>query len=169
MDIKIADIEFIKKRKFIVTTKKKEPISINIENVYIPFGVEEYNDKRILNIVLLNEDNKIYNIYSKLVSIEEYIEKQDIKADFDVTQAIIQKSFMSTIKETYNGHIIRTHISNPNIYIINKEGEKLPIDINDISKSYVDAKIVLNGIWYTNNTYGLFWTTTDISIKKFTT
>jgi len=166
-EVIVSKFFYEKKKNFIGMSTEKGPIIFEINNCFIPFGIEKFNGKDILNIELEKGDNQLYNIYSKLSAIESNIKKGDYTDNLSVTQATKGKGFMPSVKKSALGHIIRTHIRNPDIYVLQKDGEKFPIDPSNLKKAYVDAKVMLNGIWINDNNFGLLFATIDIRVKKF--
>lgn len=166
-DFKITKLEFVKKKNFIVVTQDKTPITFKLINCHVPFGIEKYNGKDILNLELEKENNELYNIYSKLTAIEDIIKKQEIDADLQVTQAVRGMGFVPSVKTSLKGYILRTHIHDPDIYILKKNGDKMLIDGLNLPNTYVNASVVLNGIWLNDSNYGLLWSVTDVQVVKF--
>ena len=95
----------LKSKKFIlVEINSTQSIKFRLENIYIPFGAEIYNDKYILNL----EFEKNTNIHNNYISILQNLEKQ-----------ISNKKFESEIKL---GYILRAHLTNnTNIFISKKK------------------------------------------------
>jgi hypothetical protein len=166
-DIKTSQLEFVKRKNFIAISQNKLPVTFKIDNCHLPFGVEKYNGKDILNIELEKDNNELYNIYSKLSAIEDIIKKQEFDADLQVTQAIRGKGFLPSVKSSLKGYILRTHIHDPDIYILKKNGDKMPIDSLNLPNTNVNISVVLNGIWINDSNYGLLWSVLNIQIVKF--
>jgi len=138
-----------------LTSNTNQVFTIVLNSVIPPFGVEKYNDKKILNIEIdPKESNEKYNIVEKMRSFEEFAKDMKFDKIPQSVQDVIQgKVFMSTIKESKNGYLVRTHFNDPDIYLF-------------IKNATCDIKICMQGLWYTDNNYGLFWSTKDVQIKK---
>lgn len=131
-------------------------ITINIKNGFLPFGIEKFKDKIILNIELLdNNDNN--NIISKLESIEN-----EIQNNFK------NMGLLKSIKKSKLGHIIRTHFQkSTECYILKKNEEKMIIDETNLTNTECDINLTIKGIWINDNNYGLYITLNNIKINKF--
>ena len=55
-----------------------ERIKFTINNVYLPFGVEYYNDTEILNVDFNNKNNYNYNLICSIQNIENRLENPNI-------------------------------------------------------------------------------------------
>ena len=112
----------IKNKKFINCLVDNITIKLKLNNVYLPFGKEIYNNKEIVNIELINENNEHNNYLSFLLKLEEKIKNKNITADINVLQLMVNKVFIPTLKESKLGYILRTHLSNSTeIYIEKKD------------------------------------------------
>ncbi len=131
-------------------------IVIHLDNVLIPFGVEKYNDKLLLNVELI-DDNINNNIISKLESIEKNLYK-----------FLPNLGLTTSIKKSKLGNIIRTHLTKTTeIYILKKNNEKMPIDESNLQNSECEMNLEIKGLWLTENNYGLYITIKTIKINKF--
>lgn len=131
-------------------------IEIDIKNVFIPFGIEKFNNKMILNIELL-ELNETNNIISKIESIEN-----------EISNNFTNLGLIRCIKKSKLGYLLRTHITkSTECYILKKDNTKFNIDIINIKNSECNIKLKIKGIWINENNYGLYITIDDININKF--
>ena len=170
----IADIDFTNKcnifigtKNFYILQKDNNNIEIKLDNVYLPFGSEKYNDKLIVNFELEN-NNINNNIISKLTGLENNIKDGNIIFDNINKNIILSKGLLSSIKKSKCGNIIRTHLlKNSEIYITKKNGEKMTIDHTNLQHTYCDVNLDLKGIWITENSYGFYITIKSIKITKF--
>jgi hypothetical protein len=154
-------------KNFYIIQKDNKNIEIILENVYIPFGSEKYNDKFIVNFELENT-NLNNNIISKLISLENNIKNGDIIFSNINKNIILSKGLTPTIKNSKLGHIIRTHLlKNTEIFITKKNGDKLILDHNNLQSANCDAILNLNGLWISENNFGLYITIKSIKITKF--
>ena len=160
-------INLILKKKFIVASYLGKNITFNIDNVNIPFGTEKYEGKYILNIELLQDNNEHHNFISKFESIENDAKNMAFEnINLNIIQNIKGKGFIPTVKQSLKGHIIRTHFDNPDIYVLKKDNEKLYLDESNLKNTECKIILLLSGIWFTDNNFGLLWNIDDIQIKK---
>lgn len=158
---------YIGSKNFYVLQKDNLNIEIRLDNAYLPFGSEKYNDNIIVNFELDNTNNN-NNILSKLGCLENNIKNGDIIFENINKNIILSKGQSSVIKKSKLGHIIRTHLlKNTEIYIIKKNGEKMFIDHTNLQNAYCDAILDLKGIWLNENSYGFYITIKSIKINKF--
>jgi len=167
IEIRKANLKKIGKGFVTLTSNTNQVFTIVLNSVIPPFGVEKYNDKKILNIEIdPKESNEKYNIVEKMRSFEEFAKDMKFDKIPQSVQDVIQgKVFMSTIKESKNGYLVRTHFNDPDIYLFIKNN-KIFVDETNIKNATCDIKICMQGLWYTDNNYGLFWSTKDVQIKK---
>ena len=131
-------------------------IDINIDNVLIPFGIEKYNDKSLLNIELIDSNNN-NNIISKLDMIENEIQKY-----------FKNIGIIKSLKKSKLGYLLRTHfLKSSECYILKKNQEKMIIDESNLQNSECEIKLTIKGIWVTENNYGLYIIVKSIKINKF--
>ena len=120
---KINSIEFATIKKNFILLKINESLqySIFINSIEMPFGIEVFNSNKILNIEFKSDNNQHYNIYTHLLSIDERIIDM-IKSNnipINLKHIFNNKTFVSSIKESMLGHLLRTHItSNSEIILI---------------------------------------------------
>lgn len=160
----------LKNKKFfnILTSNTNSIIKINLTNIYLPFGKENYNGKEILNIELDKTDNTHNNYISVLSSLENRIKEKKFECDVNVLQQLVNKSFLPTLKESKIGYILRTHLSTTTeIYIEKKDKSKFLITSDNLKNSYVDITVTLKGGWINTETYGLYWDINEIKVNKF--
>ena len=162
----LCSINIINKNFFILQYDKNN-ITLDLNDVILPFGAEQYNDKLILNIELENNNNN-NNILSKLEKLETNIQNTNINMNNINKNLLLNKGLSSIIKPSKLGHIIRTHLSkNTDIFILKKNGEKIILDHNNLTNSVCDVKLYIKGLWLTNNNYGLYINVKSIKINKF--
>ena len=167
MDFQLSELKFIKNKNFITMTNNNDAITFKIMNALFPFGIEEYKGKRILNCEISIDKNSTYNILADLNSIELMVKKHEFNnAPINVIQSVREKGFMPAIKKSLNGTIIRTHISSPDIYILKKNGDKMFIDEINLKGATGIITLTLNGIWLTEDNFGLLFMIKDIQITK---
>tara|TARA_B110000971_G_C19960978_1_gene477955 strand:+ start:36 stop:530 length:495 start_codon:yes stop_codon:yes gene_type:complete len=129
-------------------------IMFNLKNVFLPFGIEEYKTKYVLNIEL---DEQIEN-HLEIIKIIKLLESkipEITNSDFEIKNILKDREkhkilCRTNIKKTKNVFITKI-IEN------NKE-----ISIFDLKKNQnINLDIEISGIWNFNNKTGLF-----INIKK---
>jgi hypothetical protein len=141
--------------------------TLNIPNVFLPFGGEKFNDKIIINIELDNQ-NTHNNVVSKLDSIDNKITEKQICADTASQYIMNSRGYIKSLKQSKCGYIQRTHLTkNTEIYIEKKDSSKMFIEYTNLEKSYCDVEIQLKGIWIAENNYGLYWIINKIKVLKF--
>jgi hypothetical protein len=168
----VADFIYIKNKEknmkkdkinYKIINKYNDTIIFTIKNIYIPFGIEKYNDKNLLNLELNPEKyNEHYNANIFLMQLEkELIEKQNIK-DINIINAIQNKSFFSNVKKNNEKIIIRNYmIGMPDIYmkINNKK-----FQIFDCKNKRGNVKIEIFTLWITLDKYGILFNIKEIEI-----
>ncbi len=153
--------------KFGTLTFNKNAIHITLTNILLPFGCEKFNDKLILNIELEN-NNENNNILSKLGNLEENLKNQKLQSNLQTNNNIKNKGFISVLKQSKLGTIIRTHLlKNTEIFIKKKDEEKLYLDYTNIQNTNCNINALIQGFWINNNTYGLYIVVNNIEIIKF--
>jgi hypothetical protein len=157
----------ISTNKFCPILYNEKNIELNLSNVLLPFGCEKFNDKIILNIEL--EDNNINNnIISKLSNLETNVTDLNILHNPQTKNLLKNKGYISIIKKSKLGNIIRTHIiKNTQIYITKKNGEKMDIDYINLPNTTCNIKCLIKGCWINENSYGLYIIVNSIEIIKF--
>ena len=147
---------FYLNKKFWNLLYNDQIIDIFIDNVLIPFGIEKYNDKLVLNIELL-ETNMNNNIISKLDAIENEIQKN-----------FKNIGLIKSLKKSKLGYILRTHYMKlSECYILKKNEEKIIIYESNLQNAECAINLSIKGIWVTENNYGLYIIIKSIKINKF--
>ena len=144
-------IEEERKGSYLLYQEDCKDILFNFENMKLPFGIENYNNKRIVNLEFSNKDdnNYMYNLYSTLKGMENKISTDNyIENNLDLNG----KEFVSCIRQ--NGKfdpLIRVNVTNDvNI-------------VDDIKKQQVVSGCIrLKKIWIWNNKWGLWFDVINI-------
>ena len=157
----INKIEFqIKTKTFINVLSENKKIKFNLNNIVIPFGVEIYNQKEIVNIEIQPKNNESYNYISIIESIENKIKNSSLVM-------IKNKNLITSIKDSKYGKILRTHlIKDPEIYIKSKSDTKINLMKTNLKNSESNVNISLKGIWIKDESYGLYWSLSECEIIK---
>ena len=158
LDIKLNDLQIYHsgKKYYNINDNTGKQLVINNLNAHLPFGVEKYNDKILLNIELLdtNENN---NVISTIESIEKFIAKK-----------FPNLGLSSCIKKSKLGHTIRTHfLKNTECFILKKNQEKMLIDEINLKLADSEINLTIKGIWTNDNSYGLYIIVNSVKVIKF--
>ena len=149
-------------------------INLNLNNVFLKFGIEDYNKKKILNL-FINMDNSVdndnYNNKINLINIVNQIKNlknDNLKSNI---YNLSNKEFDNPIKidEKFGTNIIvlRTYLDYN--YSIKMEGILGELEQNtNISNYYANINISIKTVWTTHNNFGLIIYTNHINLlKKF--
>jgi hypothetical protein len=154
------------KKNYGIVDKNNKKISFELKNVKIPFGVEDYNKDKILNIIIdPKENNDNYNICIFLKNIEDEFNNYKIN-DNDILIDTKNKKYHYILKKnpTNDTYLLRTHILGiPNIYT-SINGINIPIIENDVKNRKVNIKIEIGTLWVTENSFGLLLYSKEIKI-----
>jgi len=149
------------KKNYIIFDKLGKRISLKLNKVNIPFGVESYNGKSILNIEIIPESsNDHYNLFSAISGLEKQFAKIDKFTDKKVIEDIEDKGYYQNMKNSRTGNIIRTYIfTQPNVF--SSLGK---MTLADTKKVKANVEIELGSMWITENNYGILWYVKSIEI-----
>jgi hypothetical protein len=159
-----------KNKKFIsiILTHSSQIIKIKLNNIFIPFGVEKFNNKHILNLEFDKNINTHNNYISVLSSVENKINNKTYDTEINVESILVNKLFTTSLKESILGHILRTHITDSTeIFILKKDLSKMPIDKENLKGTNVNIELTLKGMWVNDEKYGIYWNINNIQIIKF--
>lgn len=185
MDKVLKNIKYVpikKKSHGIYHNNKK--IVFNTPPMLIPFGIEEYNDKMIMNLEFINyEKGMMKRFYDDIVKLDNYFKKINTIENHENIIKLENKEYKSMVKirNNFPPHL-RVHLKkNKNMIItkfysnekehrkyetINKQGHNnyygKPLSYMDIKKGdKCIAEIELTSIWNHEKSYGLLF-----SVKK---
>ena len=158
----------LKKNSFQLFDSDSKLINFNLENCYLKFGIENYNDKKILNIFIKKENTN--ENYNKIVSIINIVNKIKNLNKNDIANRkydICEKGFQSPLKEITEFDkdilVIRTYLDYKcNISVKDILGN-LSLD-EDLSKKYANINIIIKNMWTTDNNYGIVIYTNNIEL-----
>lgn len=146
---------------FIDTGKPK----IRLEKVFIPFGVEFYNKKQILNLELYPHKNNVHNnLYSLLLALEQEFSDK-IVHNYELKNDIVNLKYHSFIKQNDNSSIhVRTYMStNPDIYtFVGKFKEQ--ITQSSIKGTHCNVELELGTLWMNATNFGVIFYVKEIQI-----
>jgi hypothetical protein len=158
----------LKNKKFVNVFCPLETIKIKLENVFIPFGVEKFNNKYILNLEFEIKSNIHNNYISTLSNLESKIINKKYETEVNIESCLVNKKFLTSLKTSILGHILRAHISDSTeVYILKKDSTHMSIDKDNLKGTNVNIELTLKGIWINDDTYGFYWNTNKIQIIKF--
>lgn len=160
-----------------------ERIMLKSPPMNLPFGIERYNNKDILNAEFTNnKDNFIYNFYNTVKQVDRFMEKLSTDNDhkFKLTRdntallnRIHDKSYVESIKKRPEKFdpLFRLHLkSNKNVYTtkffsLNKDTqEKKYLQPSSIKGRMCILTIELSSVWTTSDSYGLLWYVDSIRV-----
>lgn len=160
----------LKNKKFIsiFDNLTGKALKFKLENIFIPFGAELYNDNYIVNL----EFEKVNNLHNNYISVIQSLEKNIINNNFEteinVNGSIINKKFFTSIKDSKLGHILRTHLTKTTeIFILKKNNTKFYLDKENLKGVSGNIEIGLKGMWINDESYGFYWNINSIQVTKF--
>lgn len=140
----------------------------------IPFGVEKYNYKEIVNLEFtgLNENNSVYNFYSKIKQIdtfminlskyENFAEKLKFTPSQDLLNKLRGKDYVSCIRQRPGkfDSLLRVHIKKTGKKYTTEivkyvEGQKVYTSLSEIKGKSGKFRLELGSLWITNTKFGL--------------
>jgi hypothetical protein len=119
----------------------------------VPFGVEEYNKKMIINLEIKCDTNICNNYVTNIKNVESMLSKNKIFCHQNFTDEIGKKYFISSLKKRMDTFLHRCHI---------RKGTN--INFNDLIGKNVVAKLEADNIWIHGDTYGLIWYVKEIVV-----
>lgn len=151
---------------FIKSGNKLEKIRLTTPNVLIPFGIEKYKNKEIINIEFtdLNKSNEMYNFYTSIKQLDNFMNKLSYDNELknklnnnyfnsEIINCTNNKIYTSCIKERPNkfNPLLRVHI------IKNKSvsTNTILLDTTKIKNKLCIVDIVVDSLWFTSTGYGL--------------
>jgi hypothetical protein len=139
--------------------------------VYLPFGMELYNNKHILNFEInIDKNNDSYNFYALIYKFENILQNLDkneiddlnIKTNHqNILNLIKGQQFVSCIKNGLKGYLIRSYI-NQGIEIKSNDGNYFTF--NQLKGQNVKLTIDIGNLWIMSDTYGYILNITNIII-----
>jgi hypothetical protein len=148
----------LNKHKYLILNSKGKKFNITLTNVFLKFGIEEYNSNYILNIFIKkNDDNSNYNKLIKIINIISKIERLSNDELRAVRYNIHNKKYISPIidnKFDKNCVILRTYVDYN--CAINIANIFMPLDKStDISNYNSNINITVQTMWNTDTNYGV--------------
>jgi len=172
MDLINVDIKHIQFKKtsekykeqkinYNISYHNKKP-TIRLEKVYIPFGVENFNDRQIINIEI--HPKKHYNAYSMINGFENQLSNLENYSDKIVLENIQNKGYYKNMRKSKLGYIIRTHVFHKPEIFCNIAGFKTLMSTSDIKNTNSNVDLELGTFWINENNYGITWIVRKIEI-----
>lgn len=125
-----------------------KPIRLFINNIVIPFGLEEYKNKYIINFEINDTSKEFENFIRNLErNIPEYIENEDI----DIKSVFYKKQNFPLM---CRGNIKMNRNKFITIYRNNENKEMSLFDLK--KKLTYDLELEVSGIWKYRNTSGIY-------------
>jgi hypothetical protein len=183
------DIEKIDFSKIFLSTDRKgyrfsydrKSFKIEIPDCEIPFGIELYNKKEILNINLYDNEvdtNKKINTLNYLKLLEKIYEQFSnkkiesknlpfVSLPFGFTKEVENKEFLTTIKPGHKGGVfVRTHLAKSiKVYKL-EDGKKVECVRPDLKGKKCSLILELNSMWMYGGKYGFLWYVHEIILKN---
>ena len=138
--------------------------TIKLFDVNIPFGIEKYLGKSILNIELNPSNNNLHYNYNSIITEfeNEFCDVNNFKPN--ITENIKNKGYHKNIKDSKIGRIIRTHVlPSINVFTIDNN-KKHRVILSDIKMKTANIELELHSMWENDNNYGIMWYVKTIEI-----
>lgn len=157
------EIQFLKKKNVYKMQYDDKNIKILSPKLKIPFGVENFNNKLILNLELdKNKNNDTHNFSSIIKSIENYLINLDRICDVELKNF----TYCSSYKNRPDPFcpLLRTSIKKYGKKILTKICSKSDLKtLHDIKKNdYISVLLEIESIWVYGDKYGINWTLNTI-------
>lgn len=152
-------------KNYAITNFKNERIKITIQNVNIPFGYEDYEKKKILNIEINPKKyNDHHNIKSLISEFENEFSDSNNFYGSELKNDVSGKGYYNNMRDSKGGAIIRCLIfGSPEIYTYMGKFKTM-MTSKDIPKTICNVEIELGTMWITENNYGISWYVKKIEI-----
>lgn len=171
-DIQASQLNFKKtkdklsehQKKYMIFNNNGRP-KIYLNSVFLPFGVEYYNKKQILNIELYPTKNNAHNnMYSLLRSLEEELSTKNIN-NYELKNNIQNLEYHSFLKQNSNSDIhIRAYMSvNPEIYTFVGKFKENVMQSN-LKGSRCNIELELGTLWINETNFGIIFYAKSIQI-----
>ena len=147
-----------KKGSYLLFLKKEnelDEIKFNLPILRTPFGIENFNNKRVINIEFTNmeNDNDVHNLYSQISGLEEQFQEQIQVDDFET----YGKEFVSCIRKKGKfDPLLRVNVT---------KDTNIPFN-GCPSKSYINGLLRLKKIWTWNDKWGLWFDAISLSVLE---
>ncbi len=149
---------------------KGERVLFKTPTMKIPFGLEKYLHKEILNLEFTNcnKNNDMYNFFAQMKQIDNFMQKLSYISDNmttdipqDLLDSIKDKKYIPCIKYRPNkfDNLLRTHIKKQGSKILTKfiDHDNNPILSDHIKDKSGHFILELAFLWVSKDNYGLTW------------
>lgn len=134
-----------------------KPIRLILDKVNIPFGMEEYNNKYVINFEMNDSENCV-RYMETIKKLEKNIGNLIDNENIDIKSALKEREDLPILSRAY------VKKNRNKIITVYKEDDK-ECSIFEMTKNiFYEVEIEISGIWKYNNTGGLFLNI--ISLKK---
>jgi hypothetical protein len=164
--------KFIGQKKSFRIVVDGSKITLYSPVVYLPFGIEIYNGKHILNFEVETErNNDLYNFYALIYKMENIlqnlgnneIEDLNIKSNHQQIANLIKgKQFVPCIKNGLKGYLIRSYV-NKGVEIKSNDGNNF-FTMAQTKGKLAKVTLEIGNLWIMPDTYGYILNITDIII-----
>jgi hypothetical protein len=175
-------------RLFIKSGRRLQLIKFKLRNVLCPFGIETFNNKKIVNLEFCNyqKDNNSYNnyiffkrideIFSKFSRGRDYLKKfRNIGIYSDINEKVLNATYKSSIREKKSDEkgdydpLFRVYlrkVRNKVVtkFYVRKDGEHFQVPPLEIKSRKVEVELELSNMWIREGMYGLIWVINSIVI-----
>lgn len=176
LDLDMKKLKFIKSKDSIeknfrtyciISEDGTKPVA-KLNNIFIPFGCEIYNNKTILNIEINPEKN---NDHHNILSLMMAFEKEFSTALPEIIP-VDNTEYYSNIKESKCGYMLRCSMfGNTEIFTTINTGKgkmkrktKILLTSKDIVKSISNIEMELGTMWISDKNYGFTWCIKKIEV-----
>jgi hypothetical protein len=146
-------------KNFVIHSFNGKP-KIIIKSAYIPFGIEFYNKKQVLNIELYPKKN---NLHNNIISSISTFEK-NLMENFSKNPEYSNLTFHSSLKESKKHVHLRTYCAPSMSTFTIIKNEKINIIQSSIKSNNCDIELDLGTMWVNNTNYGIIWYVKQIQI-----
>lgn len=147
-----------------------ERILFKSPTMKIPFGLEKYLHKEILNLEFTNcdKDNEMYNFFTQMKQIDKFMKKLSYMNDNmiteipkDILESIKDKKYMPCIKYRPNkfDNLLRVHVKKQGNKILTKfvDQNNNPVFSDTLKEKSGHFILELAFLWISKDNYGLTW------------
>lgn len=154
MNIKIIH----KYKHYRLVDNYNKPIILNTCTLKIPFGVENYNGKNIINFELdPQRDNDSYNMFAILQNIEKQIMETNI----------IKKPLYPILKNNGKKYLLRVHLKKEMSFsIVDNNNTTRFLTNSELKDRYCTGIISFGSIWTNNENFGVLIYLDDVQLKN---
>ena len=148
----LYNIKFVKDKKNYRIYHKNKLVTISTPFMYIPFGIENYKYKNILNIEFKDNNNDIHNLCAIIKQIDKFFRKLSYDDNLTYLKVNVKnKRYISCMRYKIKP-LLRTHLKKQTI-ICDKDNKYVK-NIKGKSGKFV---LHMGTLWVTKDSYGLIW------------